>query len=89
MPSRAPHVSAKDLETFEDEMRAGGGDWQFVAYDGAEQPRRSPWKPGLQPLLPVPAKRQRDGAAQFRAGPAPRPNQTVQKRQHSLGGRRP
>jgi dienelactone hydrolase len=30
-----PHVPRKDLEAFEDEMRAGGVDWQLVTYGGA------------------------------------------------------
>ena len=30
-----PHVPRKDVEAFEDEMRAGGVDWQLVAYGGA------------------------------------------------------
>ena len=30
-----PHVSPKEVEAFEDEMRSAGVDWQFVAYGGA------------------------------------------------------
>ena len=30
-----PHVPRKDVEAFEDEMRAGGVDWQLVVYGGA------------------------------------------------------
>ncbi len=30
-----PHVPRKDVEAFEDEMRAAGVDWQLVAYGGA------------------------------------------------------
>jgi dienelactone hydrolase len=30
-----PHVPAKDVEAFEDEMRAGGVDWQLIIYGGA------------------------------------------------------
>jgi dienelactone hydrolase len=30
-----PHVPAKDVEAFENEMRAGGVDWQLVIYGGA------------------------------------------------------
>jgi len=30
-----PHVPPKDVAAFEDEMRAGGVDWQFVTYGGA------------------------------------------------------
>ncbi len=30
-----PHVPRKDVEAFEDEMRAGGVDWQLVIYGGA------------------------------------------------------
>jgi dienelactone hydrolase len=30
-----PHVPAKDVEAFENEMRAGGVDWQLVVYGGA------------------------------------------------------
>ena len=30
-----PHVPVKDVEAFENEMRAGGADWQVVVYGGA------------------------------------------------------
>jgi dienelactone hydrolase len=30
-----PHVSRKDVEAFEDEMRSGGVDWQLIVYGGA------------------------------------------------------
>jgi dienelactone hydrolase len=30
-----PHVPAKDVEAFENEMRTGGVDWQLVVYGGA------------------------------------------------------
>lgn len=30
-----PHVTPKEVETFEEEMRNSGVDWQFVAYGGA------------------------------------------------------
>ena len=30
-----PHVPRKDVEAFEDEMRAAGADWQLVIYGGA------------------------------------------------------
>ena len=30
-----PHVPVKDVEAFENEMRAGGVDWQLVVYGGA------------------------------------------------------
>ncbi len=30
-----PHVPAKDVAAFEDEMRGGGVDWQLVVYGGA------------------------------------------------------
>jgi dienelactone hydrolase len=30
-----PHVPGKDVAAFEDEMRAGGADWQLVIYGGA------------------------------------------------------
>jgi len=30
-----PHVPAKDVAAFEEEMRAGGVDWQLVVYGGA------------------------------------------------------
>jgi dienelactone hydrolase len=30
-----PHMPRKDVEAFEDEMRAGGVDWQLVVYGGA------------------------------------------------------
>ena len=30
-----PHVPRKDVDAFEDEMRAGGVDWQLVVYGGA------------------------------------------------------
>ena len=30
-----PHVPRKDVAAFEDEMRAGGVDWQLVVYGGA------------------------------------------------------
>jgi dienelactone hydrolase len=30
-----PHVPRKDIEAFENEMRAGGVDWQLVTYGGA------------------------------------------------------
>jgi dienelactone hydrolase len=30
-----PHVPPKDVQTFEEEMRAAGVDWQLVAYGGA------------------------------------------------------
>jgi dienelactone hydrolase len=30
-----PHVPRKDVEAFQDEMRAGGVDWQLVIYGGA------------------------------------------------------
>jgi dienelactone hydrolase len=30
-----PHVPPKEVQAFEDEMRAAGVDWQFVAYGGA------------------------------------------------------
>lgn len=30
-----PHVPPKDMEAFENEMRAGGVDWQIVVYGGA------------------------------------------------------
>ncbi len=43
----------------------------------------------LWPALLVPAKRMFNGLAQFRVGPPQWTNQPVQKRQHSLGRRRP
>lgn len=30
-----PHVPAKDVAAFQDEMRAAGADWQFISYGGA------------------------------------------------------
>jgi len=60
--------------------------WRVVLPDDSRQVRG---ENSLPPALIVAAKRKLDGSAQIREGPPRRSDQPVQKRQHTLGGRRP
>ena len=47
-----PHVPRKDVEAFEDEMRAGGVDWQLVIYGGAVHGFTNPGSATTSPGAP-------------------------------------